>query len=385
MSLGISRRALLRNTLAITAALGVAPLLEACSGAAPPASSSSSSAASSSQKPPTDSGASTLSQWEQDTYQAALKEGKVVVYGFWNPTLEKMVTDLMGQRYPGLKLETLTSTTAPEKIRTEQQSQQYNADVYIGGLLSGFTLQQMGASEAFKPPAENTAGARWVLPPTTYVSYPQVAYAILGKGILINSQLVAPEHEPKSWKDLLDPFWAGKKIVIDHPSRGGGPGSTWAHWAYEYPDLGREFMVGLKNQDPVLDRGSATPQINAVARGEYYAYIPAFASYLPQAPGAPLKFLWPAPATGGGSASIVVLIKNAPHPNAAKVFMNMTLLPEFQQRQATELWNSPNLVGVPVPDPVVSLEGRKVFIDNEDDTKRAQDWAATVSREIFGD
>ncbi len=325
-----------------------------------------------------------LSDWEQQTLQAAQKEGKVTVYGFWNPTLEQMVTSIMAERYPGVKLETLTSTTAPDKIRTEQQAGQVNADVYLGGLLSGFTLSQMGASEAFDPPAATAPGAKWVLPPTTYVSYPQVAYAILGKGILINTQLVPPDKEPKNWKDLLDPFWAGKKIVIDNPSRGGGPGSTWAHWAYEYPELGRDFLVGLKNQDPVLDSGSATPQINALARGEYYAYIPAFASYIQQAPGAPLKFIWPAPATGGGSASIVVLIKNAPHPNAAKLFMNMTLLPEFQERQAKELWNSPNLVGVPVPDPVVSLEGRNVAIDTEADTQRASDWSNSVSREIFG-
>src|SRR5579884_1557613 len=96
-------------------------LLVACSAPAPPPA-------------PTASGASTLSQWEQDTLKAAQQEGKVVVYGFWNPQLEQMVTSLMAQRYPGVTLETLTSTTAPEKIRAEQQSGQYYADVYLGGL-----------------------------------------------------------------------------------------------------------------------------------------------------------------------------------------------------------------------------------------------------------
>lgn len=362
-----------RRSLILTVVPAYVGLMAACSPPAPSTTTANPTAA-----------GSQLSDWEQQTLQAAQKEGKVTVYGFWNPTLEQMVTSIMAERYPNVKLETLTSTTAPDKIRTEQQTGQYNADVYLGGLLSGYTLSQMGASEQFDPPAATAAGAKWVLPPTTYVSYPQVAYAVLAKGILINTQLVTPDKEPKNWKDLLDPFWAGKKIVIDNPSRGGGPGSTWAHWAYEYQELGREFLVGLKNQDPVLDGGSATPQINALARGEYYAYIPSFASYIQQAPGAPLKFIWPAPASGGGSASITVLIKNAPHPNAAKLFVNMTLLPEFQQRQAKDLWNSPNLVGVPVPDPVVGLEGRTIFIDTEADTQRASDWSNTISREIFG-
>jgi hypothetical protein len=65
--------------------------------------------------------------------------------------------------------------------------------------------------------------------------------------------------------------------------------------------------------------------------------------------------------------------------------MNMVLLPEFQALQAKQLWNSPNLVGVRVPDPVVSLDGRNVRIDNEEETRRTADWANTVGREIFGD
>src|ERR1051326_6028923 len=93
--------------------------LVACAPAAPVAS-------------PTAAG-STLSQWEDSTYQAALKEGKVVVYGFWDPQLEQLATDYMARRYPNLQLETLTSTTAAHKIRTESQSGQYTADVYLGG------------------------------------------------------------------------------------------------------------------------------------------------------------------------------------------------------------------------------------------------------------
>lgn len=354
---------------AIATLIGLSLLAAGCGQAAPTATAP----------------ASSLSAWEQETLSAAQKEGKVVVYGFWNPTLEQMESSFMAQRYPGVKLETLTSTTAAEKIRTEQQTGQYTADAYLGGLSTAYQLQVLGVSEDFTPPAATAPGAQWVLPPTTYVSYPQVAYAILAKGILINTQLVPPDKEPRTWKDLLDPFWAGKKIVIDHPSRGGGPGSSWARWAYEYPELGRPFLEGLKNQDPVLDRGSATPSINALARGEYYAYLPTFPNAIPQAQGGPVKFVWPGPVSGGGSANIVTLIKNAPHPNAARLYMNMLLLPEFQALQAKQLWNSPNLVGVPAPDPVVSLDGRNVLIDNEEETRRTTDWANTVGREIFGD
>jgi ABC-type Fe3+ transport system substrate-binding protein len=327
---------------------------------------------------------SDAAQWEKETFLAAQKEGKVVVYGFWNPTLEQMVVDFMAQRYPGVKLETLTSTTAAEKIRTEQQTSNYTADIYLGGGTTGYQLAQAGLTEAFKPPAETASGAKWVVAPSSYTSYPQVVYALQGKGILINTQLVPPDREPKSWTDLLDPFWTGKKIVIDHPGRGGGPGSSWARWSDEFPSLGRSFLEGLKNQDPVLSSGSATPQIEAVARGEYYAFIPAFPSQLVQVPGAPFKFIWPEPATGSAVTSLVVAIKNAPHPNATKLFLNMTLLPEFQQSISGSQWLSPNMLGVPLPDPIVGFEGHHVAVDTEADIVRTTDWANTIGRQIFG-
>ena len=67
---------------------------------------------------------------------------------------------------------------------------------------------------------------------------------------------------------------------------------------------------------------------------------------------------------------MVAMMKDAPHPNAAKLYLNMQVLPEFQQKIAQVLWISPNLQGVPVPDPLVSLEGRNVPVDTEADTKR---------------
>jgi iron(III) transport system substrate-binding protein len=324
------------------------------------------------------------SEWEQQTFQAALSEGKVVVYGFWNPQLEQMVTEVMARRYPGLSLETLTTTTAIDKIRTEQQSGQPTADVYLGGQSSGFQFAQAGLSEDFKPPAAAAPDAKWVVPPATYTSFPMVVYAVQGKGILINTQLVPPDKEPRNWTDLLDPFWAGKKIVLDHPARGSGPGPSWARWADQYPELGRSFLEGLAKQDLVLASGSATPQITAVARGEYAAYLPSFPSQLIQAPGAPLKFIWPAPASGAGVTSLVLLLKNAPHPNAARLFINMTLGPDFQQQMAQSQWSTPNLVGVPLPDPIVGFEGHNVTLDTEADAARTTDWANTVGRQIFG-
>ena len=81
MTTRYSRRALI--LMVVPAAVS---LVAACSPAAP--STASNPAAAGNQ----------LSDWEQQTLQAAQKEGKVTVYGFWNPTLEQMVTSIMAER-----------------------------------------------------------------------------------------------------------------------------------------------------------------------------------------------------------------------------------------------------------------------------------------------
>ncbi|GEM_PF-3823101 len=347
-------------------------LLAACGGTAPASQPGSASA-----------GGADLSSWEKDTYQAALKEGKVVVYGFWNPVLEKIFTEFMAARYPGVQLETLTSPTATEKLRTEAQSGQRIGDVYIGGATSGLTLNQLGLSEQFDPPAEKEGDARYVIPPSSSTSFPQVVYTLQGKGILINTQKVPVNKEPKTWQDLLDPFWAGKKLVIDHPARGSGSGPSWARWVSEQPDLGRPFLEGLMKEEVVLATSAATTSINAVARGEYYGYVPPFPSSLQETRGAPVKFLWLGPKTHG-VANNVVLIKQAPHPNAARLFINMTLLSGFQEALTKGAWQTPVRLGVSLPDPIVSFEGHNVYVDNEQDLKRTLDFAGSVAKEIFG-
>src|SRR6202008_4289057 len=90
--------------------------------------------------------------WEKQTYEAAKKEGKITVYGFWNPDTEKVTRDFLAEHYPGVELETLTTTTATDKIRTERQTGQYLVDAYLGGGTTLLGLSGLGSNEKFTPP-----------------------------------------------------------------------------------------------------------------------------------------------------------------------------------------------------------------------------------------
>ena len=68
----------------------------------------------------------------------------------------------------------------------------------------------------------------------------------------------------------------------------------------------------------------------------------------------------------------------------AKLFINMTLLPSFQETFAKGAWQTPVRLGIPLPDPIVSFEGHNVYIDNEQDLKRTLDFAGSVAKDVFG-
>ena len=94
-------------------------------------------------------------------------------------------------------------------------------------------MTQLDLSEQFSPTAEKEGDPKYVMPPSTSTSFPQVVYVLQGKGILINTQKVPANKEPKTWQDLVDPFWAGKSWLSTTlragPARGRhGPAGRWS-------------------------------------------------------------------------------------------------------------------------------------------------------------
>src|SRR5690606_37225274 len=88
-------------------------------------------------------------------------------------------------------------------------------------------------------------------------------------GILINTELVPPEEEPKSWRDLLNPKFAFNMIADDPRAPGGG----FVFFSASYDNLGREFHEALAAQRPFFTRAAADAA-KRVARGEFAVMFP---------------------------------------------------------------------------------------------------------------
>jgi len=93
--------------------------------------------------------------------------------------------------------------------------------------------------------------------------------------------------------------------------------------------FGHDFHKKLAQQDLKFSREIPANE-RRVARGEYPLYIPDSLTSVPTLKGLPVKFIGPKeglPYVGYDLA----LVKNAPHPNAARVLMNYYLEKHLQQ------------------------------------------------------
>jgi len=269
--------------------------------------------------------------WEK-VVAAGKKEGKVVVYSASTPTVISLRDKAFEKKY-GIVVERLDgrSSEIRERIRAEQSSGRALGDLTITSASTGGEQKAMGAFEehGFLP---NVSKIRLpskddgTLTPTSISRF----------GILINTSMVKPEDEPKSWLDLLDPKWKGK-ILSDDPRANGG---TFQAFFVLYDKFGREFHEKLAAQQPVFARDYAVSE-RRVARGEFPIYIALNVSSVVNLRGLPVKGIMPSQDGAPYLTLITAMLKGAEHPNAARLYMNFLLEDESQEEWVTFGSDSP--------------------------------------------
>jgi len=144
---------------------------------------------------------------------------------------------------------------------------------------------------------------------------------VIGVIMAYNKNVLAPEKAPKSWADLLKPEFKGRKLIIQDAAAG-----TAFNQMYVLEKLlGAEFMKKWGAQDPVVVATSAQ-LIDLLVRGEALvgATVDHFRAFEPDAVKAGIVGVYPAEGMPLALAPIAIL-KGAPHPNAAKLFIDFTL------------------------------------------------------------
>jgi ABC-type Fe3+ transport system substrate-binding protein len=276
------------------------------------------------------------------TLAAAKAEGRVILAGYPTDEARLASTEVFEQRHGiTVQYEPMGGARGPalvERIRTEREAGQYRWDVYIGGsptILSSF--KPMGALQPIGPAlllTEVSDAKQWRRG-LEFLDSEQSALVMMPQtqeGLLINSRLVRP-GEIQAYRDLLDPKWKGQLII--HDPRITGPGLSRFAFLYARPDLGPDYIQALARQEPVLLR-DGRQELDLLGQGKYPICIacPSAEAGPLIEKGVPIAVIDSRHLREGGylssAAGNVALFNPAPHPNAAKVYLNWLLGPEGQ-------------------------------------------------------
>jgi ABC-type Fe3+ transport system substrate-binding protein len=268
---------------------------------------------------------------------AAKKEGKVVVYDMaLGAPYFVAVLKSFEAKY-GIPVESLDlrASELAERIRTEQSAGRYLGDVEMITTTMIEEQRQNGDFIEKLPSIPNAANLR---PPFRATEY-SVPVFVQPMGILINTRLVKDQDVPQSWNDLTDPKWLGK--ILSDDMRPLGSGNTM--FAILQHQMGPEFNEKLAGQKPVFSRDMRN-DARRVARGEYAIYVPQIFAFTSDLKGLPVKVVIPKEGAPYAEMDLAVL-KNAPHPNAARLFIQHFLSMESQLIYANA-WMPPVVAGV---------------------------------------
>ena len=269
------------------------------------------------------SGASAVAQSEPPKADAQLverakSEGRVVWYTSIPASGSQPVADAFMKQYPEIKVEVqrLAGFGLWQRISAEFQAGKPLADVYSQADYSvRKQAAEQGSIEKYIPPSAHDYPAEF-LDKDGYGFSTRVVCIAIG----YNTNLVDASKAPKRWTDLLDKQWSDKKIGITDPrSTGTAFAGFWQ--IRNTAGLGEDYIKKLAAQKPVLYEDSGL-QINALVSGEYpIQVLNDYRVWELQTKGAPVKLVYPedgTPCTNDYTA----LVAKAPHPNAAKLFMD---------------------------------------------------------------
>ena len=255
--------------------------------------------------------------------EAAKREGRVVWYtAFASPRSHETVIKGFEQKY-GIKVDLLAMRGGEfeERIRTEQAAGRFLGDVAQLGEASAKRFAEIGLSQ---PHGGVPNAARMIDgQPADATTMGSIINAF---GMTVNTNLVPPADEPKSWRDLLSPKWKGKILSDDMRVTGGGFAMFCA--LMQAPGLGEEFHRALAKQDITFTRDVGQGE-RRVARGEYSIWIPQHSGNVGGLQGLPIRVI--APAEGVAYTRLdFSMLRGAPHPDAARLFMNYYLSEDVQ-------------------------------------------------------
>lgn len=317
---------------------------------------------------------------QQSLIEAAKTEKEVVWYTVQTiPQLVRPVVAAFEKKY-GIKVSYIRANASEVSLRimNEAKAGKVNCDVF-DGTTTAVPLKRAGLVEQWLPEETKTFDPRTVDKEGYWV-----ANNFFTNTLAINTELVKPADEPKTYEDLLNPKWKGKIAWGSTPSTSAGPGFVGLMIKHLGRDKAMDFLKKLVAQDVVGMPVAARQVLDRVIAGEYAIGVNMFNHHavISAAKAAPVKWLPVSPAMVTLNTSSVM--KNAPHPNAARLFMAFLVSEEGQQLFAAEDY-LPVHPKVKPKDPSLVPDGKNLtglFFTPEESESQMDEWVK-IFRSMF--
>ncbi len=332
-------------------------------------------------------------EWERAIAEGK-KEGKVMIYSNAGSEVRVALTESFRGKY-GLDLEWVMGTGSDfvPKLEAERQAGLFLADIWLDG---GTNLIMNLKPAGMLDPLSAVLLLPEVKDPNAYfdgkLPYADIERSYIFSTVLYPSNIMffnsdlAKAEDLRSYRDVLRPQWKGK-IAMGDPTRPGACFRWFSVVSTEFMDL--EYMKELTKQEPVLNSNERLV-VEWVARGKYAIGIGIVPDYIAEfvRVGAPIKYMVAAEGTWlTGGPGVMGLINKAPHPNAAKVFINWLLSKEGQTLYSRTNLTQSSRVDIPTEhlDPFGVRDPKKKYFnsENEDFLLRQPEFSKNA-KQIFG-
>ncbi|MBV9828665.1 MAG: extracellular solute-binding protein [Alphaproteobacteria bacterium] len=259
-------------------------------------------------------------------------EGEVVIYATDPEAAEQRVLAAFTKAFPKIKTNyvRLQAGALYAKVLAERQAQSYLVDaMQLSDMGMVLDFQKRGGYIQYVSPEMSGYKAEAKSTPEGFWTWGAMGPA----GIAYNPKVVTAADAPKTWQDVLDPKWADAVSV--KVSNSGLQHDSWFELRKLY---GAEYWKKFAELKPRAFDSYVQQYDRLVNQQDKIIHTAQYSGYLEwKAKGAPVAFVAPAdglpatPETWG-------LVANAPHPNAARLYMDWFLSVAGQQANSEGLF-----------------------------------------------
>jgi iron(III) transport system substrate-binding protein len=321
-----------------------------------------------------------VSQWEK-TLAAAKGEGRVVIMGPAGADVRDAFTQGFQKKYPDIQVDYngMAGAQVAPKLLAELSAGVYRTDLVIAGTITA--IESLMPANAIVPIQPFLAGpeardlSKWKGGKFDFSDNAEKYNLVFGNRLqvaFVYNREIIPPGRIRSWKDFLQPQWKGKLAMLNPARAGASQGWVTFWYIKESAGFGKNFMRQLFSTQEIFILNDERQLLDFVARGRYPVAIgpSGTLAFEMKNKGLPIELFGSAALEEGGvisaSNGTLMVPRNGPHPNAAKVYVDYLLSREGQQAWSKATGLTSRRLDVShdhIPDVLVPKEGVKYLED----------------------